>query len=811
MYSLKLTKTKRLVLAIAAGLLASQAVSPAAAASVNGDLAIAQPQHHHHHHHSDSNELSLDSTTILLDRDEAAEPVNETIFDEYPALHEFTLQKRSSVFSGDPFAVAISTASPPSAFSRITHPLQPFESNSGQPIPTNKFYTNLLLGTRANPAYTQPYAIWQATTGSYLGMAISHTTKSQFVYGPNASLATTEYYFSPAGIMSIVFGAKEFSAASTFNLSINTPTDLAVNAVLTRSTGTGTITMPLVIGMGMVTAIYNQVTPSIMSAVGFKSFSQLTAPQSNMLKYELTLNNGVKWLMYVKIPSGATTPKFSLSGGYTFISNTVASNYLIQVAVEPSTSSIATYDTVAGRYLTGGAMTGTISNNGYTGVYRIQYTAAGTSTNGKPLVFAAPHHVAAFTSQMNAKITSIQLDSPNMGLLTGVISTQLEMTETLPMAIGFLPYSQVSGRTGGGLTSAMKTTITNAIIAELAEDIAAQGNVASTYYSGKALDKFAQIVFTSKYILGNNSLALTGLAKLKTVFNKFASNTQTTPLAYDTTWKGIVSTLGITNNDATADFGATYYNDHHFHYGYLIHAAAVIAQVDNDIGGGTWLATYKSVVNSWVRDVANPTTSDSYFPVWRSFDWYAGHSWAKGLFESADGKDEESSSEDVHFAYAMKLWGRVIGDSAMEARGNLMLAVLKRSLNSYFLYLSSNTIMPAKLLGNKVSGILFENKVDHTTYFGTDVQYTQGIHMIPITSVSSYIRSPAFVTEEWNSLLSSIVSSLTDGWRGILMMNRALNSPSTSLSFFSGSSYSSAYLDSGMSLTWALAYAAYTV
>jgi endoglucanase Acf2 len=38
------------------------------------------------------------------------------------------------------------------------------------------------------------------------------------------------------------------------------------------------------------------------------------------------------------------------------------------------------------------------------------------------------------------------------------------------------------------------------------------------------------------------------------------------------------------------------------------------------------------------------------------FDWYHGHSFAKGLFESADGKDEESSSEDAFFAYAIKMW-----------------------------------------------------------------------------------------------------------------------------------------------------------
>ena len=52
---------------------------------------------------------------------------------------------------------------------------------------------------------------------------------------------------------------------------------------------------------------------------------------------------------------------------------------------------------------------------------------------------------------------------------------------------------------------------------------------------------------------------------------------------------------------------------------------------------------------------------------------------AKGVLDSGDSKDEESSSEDVMFAYGLKMLGRVIGNKAMEARGNLMLATLSRS------------------------------------------------------------------------------------------------------------------------------------
>lgn len=32
--------------------------------------------------------------------------------------------------------------------------------------------------------------------------------------------------------------------------------------------------------------------------------------------------------------------------------------------------------------------------------------------------------------------------------------------------------------------------------------------------------------------------------------------------------------------------------------------------------------------------------NDAYFPAFRSFDWFCGHSWARGLLYSGDGKDQ---------------------------------------------------------------------------------------------------------------------------------------------------------------------------
>jgi endo-1,3(4)-beta-glucanase len=213
-----------------------------------------------------------------------------------------------------------------------------------------------------------------------------------------------------------------------------------------------------------------------------------------------------------------------------------------------------------------------------------------------------------------------------------------------------------------------------------------------------------------------------------------------------------------------------------------------------------------------VRDACNPSSLDQYFPLFRSFDWFAGHSWAKGLYETGDGKDEESSSEDAMFAYAMKMWGKTVGDPSMEARGNLMLAVLARSLRNYMLMDSSNTNQPAQFIGNKVTGILFENKADHVTYFGANPEYIQGIHMIPLMPYSTMTRSQQFVAEEWSAYFAdgafNQAKDVEGGWKGLLYANLAIINPVASWNFFTQPDFKPEWIDGGATRSWYLAFAA---
>jgi endo-1,3(4)-beta-glucanase len=266
--------------------------------------------------------------------------------------------------------------------------------------------------------------------------------------------------------------------------------------------------------------------------------------------------------------------------------------------------------------------------------------------------------------------------------------------------MGFAPWSPSNGSVTI-LSPAAQQFIRRVAPMELQQNIGAETNLDSIYFSGKALNKFAMLVYTLNNLANGTDLAAPALDALKSSFARFVNNEQVWPLVYDSVWKGVVSSSSYVTKDPGVDFGNTYYNDHHFHYGYFILTAAIIGSLDP-----SWIAGNQDWVNMLVRDAGNSVANDGFFPFSRGFDWFHGHSWAKGLFESSDGKDEESTSEDAMFAYALKMWGNTIGDRSLEARGNLMLGIIRRSLNNYFLIQSNNANQLPQFIDNKVTGIV---------------------------------------------------------------------------------------------------------
>ncbi|RHY99924.1 hypothetical protein DYB31_014591, partial [Aphanomyces astaci] len=68
-------------------------------------------------------------------------------------------------------------------------------------------------------------------------------------------------------------------------------------------------------------------------------------------------------------------------------------------------------------------------------------------------------------------------------------------------------------------------------------------------------------------------------------------------------------------------------------------------------------------IETLVRDVMSASTADAYFPRFRHFDWFLGHALSHGVTSIVDGKDEESTSEEINCWYGIALWAAVTGNT----------------------------------------------------------------------------------------------------------------------------------------------------
>ncbi len=106
-------------------------------------------------------------------------------------------------------------------------------------------------------------------------------------------------------------------------------------------------------------------------------------------------------------------------------------------------------------------------------------------------------------------------------------------------------------------------------------------------------------------------------------------------------------------------------NDHHFHYGYLVRAAAEICRAEPAWCGDT---QYGPVIELLIRDYA-AGRDDPMFPYLRHFDPANGFSWASGRVNFARGNNNESTSEAATAYGAIILYGLVMEDEALVERG----------------------------------------------------------------------------------------------------------------------------------------------
>ncbi|WDE09838.1 di-heme oxidoredictase family protein [Thalassomonas haliotis] len=195
-------------------------------------------------------------------------------------------------------------------------------------------------------------------------------------------------------------------------------------------------------------------------------------------------------------------------------------------------------------------------------------------------------------------------------------------------------------------------------------------------------------------------------------------------------------------------------NDHHFHYGYWINAAAQVALRDP-----TWAQdeNWGGMVKELINDIAGDDRNSSRYPFLRNFDIYEGHSWASGTVPHnpdgvwAGGNNNEASSEGINAWAGLILWGEATGDKSIRDLGIYLYTHEVEAANSYWFNLYGD--IGHQDYPNIEASRVWGGGYDHSTWWTEDPIQTHAINFLPITAASMYLgENQNFVQQNFDAI-----------------------------------------------------------
>lgn len=340
-----------------------------------------------------------------------------------------------------------------------------------------------------------------------------------------------------------------------------------------------------------------------------------------------------------------------------------------------------------------------------------------TVKSGSTAFAAMPHQAGTLQGAGEALGTY----ASSYGTLTLYAGNELTWTDPTYTARTGLDLSGLSADEKSELADSIKT------------DVAALGAYpADTYFGGKALYRDAQLWQIARQV-GADAEADKLKERVTTQLLQWAEPKGCDTRAafcffYDTTNSGIVGN--------TPSFGSDEYNDHHFHYGYFLYAAGVLAADDPELA--TKLAP---VMNLLAADIAT-SPSNEYFGSRRNFDSYASHSWASGTSPFADGNNQESASEAVTAYAGLTLWARASGNKNLEVEARWMQSLESSAARAYWTDFDLSDPVYSGF-GHKVLPLNFGGKRDYATWFSAEPAAALAILLIPVSPSSDQLKTDA--------------------------------------------------------------------
>ena len=431
-------------------------------------------------------------------------------------------------------------------------------------------------------------------------------------------------------------------------------------------------------------------------------------------------------------------------------------------------------------------------------------------TFGTALGASAPSPSVAWTMTVDAARTEVSYgDSPTVVVVPAARATQADLAcdlgdfATIDGPFVACATSQVTWDVPRIEASAaidlsnVSSEHRAAIEAALEEDIAATPWTLpeDTYFGGKALFRIANLL-TIADALGRTDLADELAVKLNAEVQRWAdpagcNERPSACFVYDPAARGVVG--------LTPSFGAENFNDHHFHFGYLLYAAAVAGARDPGL-----LEEIGPAFDLVADDIAAPHPTD-LFPEWRHFDPVAGHSWASGTAPFADGNNQESSSEAVAAWNAVVLWRELRGEEYEADAARWMLSA--EADTAQRLYLAPE-LSASPAYAHPTVGIQWSSKRDFATWFSAEPSAIVGIQLIPLAPAAQ----PVFKAMDAGELDALVDAAWTGGtpaqFGDYLLMVQSMSPEGASSAWEAARELSPSAIDDGNSRAYMLAWIA---
>ena len=600
-------------------------------------------------------------------------------------------------------------------------------STNNPPIPTNKWWTDLIIHQYAGNMWAYPLTV----SADAQGINIYNPT-TWVPSGTTPQLALD----SPMSIRGQGFAPADARAVRWGDWTVAFRMQQATNQL-----------MDVTIGHGL-PYVWMEFT-GVQPQVSFAGATTFFGDAGNALSLPLTTNHfGISYSGHYYGLFAPDNTQFALSNGVINVTFAGTNQYLV-AGLLPTQANLAYFSQFAYAVPRDSQM-----NWGYdpvAGVVTTSWHVATQQLQGtEPRVIQGwlAHHWRNTTNNLAFNGLNYSTARGLMKCATGTDFQILYPFNGLPPT---LPPPSPTGRANDYVPSRMNSYLTS---------VAANTNIApDTYWCGKDMVRYAQHMAMA-HDMGRPEFATlqnTARSALENWYT-YTPNESTYYFAAYPAWKALVG--------FQASYGADQFNDQHFHYGYFAHATALVGMYDQD-----FLANYGPMARLVVKEYANWDRTDTNFPFLRTFDVWSGHSQASGFPDSTRGGNQESSSEAVQSWGGLFLLGAIMGDDPMRAAGAMGYVMESTAVREYW-FNEHHDVWPP-VYAKAVVGILWDNGMDYQTYFGMNPSYIHGIQTFPISPILSYLaHDPVFAQQNYNSFLadqlavvgSNSISSMGSQW-----------------------------------------------